>query len=183
MPRSLRAGLALAAALRTAGPARASDAIHDEIDRLVEEVMPRVVEWRRDLHRNPELGNRELRTAGKIAEHRRSLGLEVRTGIAHTGVVGLLRGGRPGPVVALRSDMDALPVTEETDLEFRSTARAEWQGRVPGLFVFLGVTPEDRLGDAAPNHSPRFFADEGALPVGVRAMASLAVDHLVQAAE
>jgi len=100
--------------------------------------MPKVVEWRRDLHSHPELGNREVRTAAKIAEHLRSLGIEVQTGVAHTGVVGLLKGGRPGPVVALRSDMDALPVTEETDLPFRSTSKAEWQGQEVGVMHACG---------------------------------------------
>ena len=76
--------------------------------------MPEVVAWRRDIHEHPELGNRETRTAELVAEHLRSLGLEVRTGLARTGVVGVLKGGKPGPVVALRADMDALPVTEET---------------------------------------------------------------------
>src|SRR5437868_10296370 len=85
----------------------------------------RVIGWRRDIHQNPELGNREVRTAKLVAEHLRSLGLEVRTNIAHTGVVGLLKGGAggggtAGPVVALRADMDALPVTEQTGLPFAS---------------------------------------------------------------
>jgi amidohydrolase len=82
-----------------------------------------VIAWRRDLHQHPELGNREFRTAGMVADHLRALGLdEVRTGVAHTGVVGLLKGALPGPVVALRADMDGLPVTEEVDLPFASKA-------------------------------------------------------------
>lgn len=91
-------------------------AIAPEIDR----VMPRVVEWRRDIHRHPEVSNREERTAALVAAHLRELGLEVTTGIAHHGVVGILRGAEPGPVVALRADMDALPVTEATGLSFAS---------------------------------------------------------------
>ncbi len=112
--------------------------MHAEIDRRAEAVVPKAVAWRRDLHQNPELGNREVRTAKVIAEHLRSLGLEVKTGVAHTGVVGVLKGERPGPVVALRSDMDALPVTEEVDLPFASKARAEWAGRETGVMHACG---------------------------------------------
>src|SRR5829696_5427793 len=89
------------------------------IDAAARALAPQVIAWRRDLHANPELGNREFRTAGIVADLLRKLGLDqVRTGVAHTGVVGLLRGGLPGPVVALRADMDALPVAEETGLPF-----------------------------------------------------------------
>jgi amidohydrolase len=120
--------------------AAAGDAstLRQEIDRRAEAVMPKVVGWRRDFHQNPELGNREVRTSKIVAEHLRALGLEVKTGVAHTGVVALLRGGRPGPVVALRSDMDALPVTEDVDLPFRSTARAEYNGREVGVMHACG---------------------------------------------
>jgi amidohydrolase len=93
------------------------------------ELEQRVIEWRRDLHQHPELSNREFRTAGVVAEHLRALGLEVTTEIAHTGVVGILRGGRPGPTIALRADMDALPVKELTDVPFASTAIGEYRGR------------------------------------------------------
>ncbi len=99
----------------------------------------RVIAWRRDLHQHPELGNREFRTAALVAQHLRSLGLdEVRTGVAHTGVVGLLKGGLPGPVVALRADMDALPVAEEVDLPFASKVRAEWNGEQVGVMHACG---------------------------------------------
>ncbi len=84
--------------------------------------MRRSIEWRRDIHQHPELSNREVRTAKLVAEHLKKLGLEVRTGIAHTGVVGFLKGGLPGPTIALRADMDALPVTEKTDVPFKSVA-------------------------------------------------------------
>ena len=98
-----------------------------------------VLAWRRDLHANPELGNREFRTAAVVAEHLRALGLdEVRTGVAHTGVVGLLKGGLPGPVVALRADMDALPVTEEVDLPFASKVRGTWNGQEVGVMHACG---------------------------------------------
>jgi amidohydrolase len=94
-----------------------------------ERVNSRVVAWRRDFHENPELGNREVRTAGIVAKHLRDLGFDdVREKVAHTGVVGVLKGGKPGPVVALRADMDALPVTEETDVPFKSMKRTHWNG-------------------------------------------------------
>jgi len=101
-------------------------------------VEPRVVAWRRDIHQHPELGNREVRTSALVARHLRSLGIEVREKVAHTGVVGVLRGGRPGPVVALRADMDALPVTEEVDLPFKSTVRTEWNGMSCGVMHACG---------------------------------------------
>jgi len=97
-----------------------------------------VLAWRRDIHQHPELGNREFRTAQKVAEHLQSLGLEVRTGVAHTGVVAILRGGRPGPVIALRADMDALPVTEQVDLPFKSVATTEYRGETVGVMHACG---------------------------------------------
>jgi amidohydrolase len=109
-----------------------------ELDRRVEAVLPKVVAWRRDIHQHPELSNREVRTAQLVAEHLRGLGLEVRTGVAHTGVVGVLRGGRPGPAVALRADMDALPVTELVDLPFKSTVRAQYSGQEVGVMHACG---------------------------------------------
>jgi amidohydrolase len=100
---------------------------------------PKVIAWRRDLHRNPELGNREVRTAGIVAAHLRALGFdEVREKVAHTGVVGVLKGGLPGPVVALRADMDALPVAEEVDVPFRSEVRDQWNGQSCGVMHACG---------------------------------------------
>jgi amidohydrolase len=101
----------------------------DDIDALARSVESKVVAWRRDIHQHPELGNRELRTAGLVASHLRSLGLDVTTGVAHTGVVALVRGRTPSPVVALRADMDALPVKELADVPFASRVRAEYNGR------------------------------------------------------
>ncbi len=112
--------------------------IATEINRLASEVESKVIEWRRDIHQNPELGNREFRTAAKVADHLRSLGIEVQTEVGHTGVVGLLRGGRPGPVVALRADMDALPVTEQVDLPFASRARTTYNGQEVGVMHACG---------------------------------------------
>lgn len=103
----------------------------------IDAVMPKVVTWRRDFHENPELSNQEFRTAKIVAEHLRSLGMEVETGVAHTGVVGTLRGG-DGPVVALRADMDALPVTELVDLPFASKVRSTYQGRDVGVMHACG---------------------------------------------
>lgn len=99
------------------------------VDQAVIAVAPKVVAWRRDIHQHPELSNREFRTAELVAEHLRRLGLEVRTGVAHTGVVGILRGALPGPVVALRADMDALPVEELVDVPFASHERAQYEGK------------------------------------------------------
>jgi len=98
------------------------------VDAAVQRVMPEVVAWRRDFHQHPELGFAETRSAGVIADHLRSLGLEVRTGVGKTGVIGVLRGARPGRTVALRADMDALPVQEATGLAFASTATGTYMG-------------------------------------------------------
>lgn len=99
----------------------------------------KVIAWRRDLHANPELGNREVRTANVVAMHLRAIGLdEVKEKIAYTGVIGILKGGKPGPCVALRADMDALPVTEETDVPFRSLAKAPWNGAEAGVMHACG---------------------------------------------
>ncbi len=109
-----------------------------EVDRRARDIEARVVAWRRDIHQHPELGNREFRTSKLVAEHLQKLGLEVKTGVAHTGVVGILRGGKPGPVVALRADMDALPVAEEVDLPFKSTVRATYNGQEVGVMHACG---------------------------------------------
>ncbi len=101
-------------------------------------VEAKVVEWRRDIHQNPELSNREFKTAAKIAAHLESLGIEVQTGVAKTGVVGLLKGDKPGKVVALRADMDALPVTERNDLSFKSTVKGSFQGEEVGVMHACG---------------------------------------------
>jgi amidohydrolase len=124
--------LAAAAATPSLTPLQA------EVDRRVREAVPHIVAWRRDFHQHPELGNREVRTAGKVAEHLKALGLEVQTGVAHTGVVALIRGGKPGRVIALRADMDGLPVTEELDLPFKSTEKAEWRGQQVGVMHACG---------------------------------------------
>ena len=98
------------------------------VDAAVQRVMPEVVAWRRDFHQHPELGFAETRSAGVITDHLRSLGLEVRTGVGKTGVIGVLRGARPGRTVALRADMDALPVQEATGLAFASSTTGTYMG-------------------------------------------------------
>ncbi len=136
-------GLTTAGALfmRTS-PTRAQTAgsgkLAAEIERRTDQIDSKVVAWRRDLHEHPELGNREVRTAKVIAGHLNSLGIDVRTGVAHTGVVGTLRGGRPGPVVALRADIDALPVVEEVNLPFASKVRTTYNGREVGVMHACG---------------------------------------------
>ena len=109
-----------------------------ELAQNIQNVMPKVIDWRRDIHQHPELSNREFRTAAKVAAHLEQLGLEVRTGIAHTGVVGILKGAKPGPVVALRADMDALPVTEQTGLPFASRVVSEFNGQQTGVMHACG---------------------------------------------
>ena len=108
--------------------AEAQTAPNAQIESKAKAVLPKVIEWRRHIHQYPELSNRESQTMEYIAAHLRKLGLEVQTNIAKTGVVALLKGDKPGPVVALRADMDALPVQERVDLPFKSTVRAEYLG-------------------------------------------------------
>lgn len=130
--------LVLSFVLAPALSAQPATRLQSEIDRRAKEVEAKVVAWRRDIHQHPELGNQEFRTAKLVADHLKQLGLEVRTGVGKTGVVGVLRGGRPGPVVALRADMDALPVTEEVDLPFRSTVKAQYNGQEVGVMHACG---------------------------------------------
>ena len=125
-------------ALLLAAPAAAQSTLAAEIDRRAKEVEPKVLAWRRDFHQHPELSNREQRTGKIVADYLKSLGMEVRYPVANTGVVAVLTGGRPGPVVALRADMDALPVTEEVDLPFKSTARAQYNGQEVGVMHACG---------------------------------------------
>ena len=102
------------------------------------DVESKVIEWRRDLHAHPELSNREFRTSKVISDHLKSLGMEVKTGVAHTGVVGFLKGDLPGPTIALRADMDALPVTEQVDLEFASKEQTQYRGETVGVMHACG---------------------------------------------
>ena len=108
------------------------------LEKDIDAIESKLIEWRRDFHQNPELSNREFKTAEKIAKHLRSLGLEVQTGVAHTGVVGILKGELPGKVVALRADIDALPVTERTDVPFKSTVRTTFNDVETGVMHACG---------------------------------------------
>ena len=110
----------------------------ERVDAAIARVLPSVVTWRRDIHQHPELSNREVRTAKLVADHLTRLGMEVKTGVAHTGVVGVLRGAKPGPVVALRADMDGLPVTELADVPFKSVQRATYNGQNVGVMHACG---------------------------------------------
>jgi amidohydrolase len=159
--------------IRSQALANDSNVLETEIRTRSAAVEKKLIAWREDIHQHPELGEQEFRTSRLVVDHLRSLGLEVRTNIAHTGVVGLLRGAKPGRTVALRADMDALPVKEPDGLPFASKARQPYVGKevdvmhacghdahtamlmataevldfsefakaVPGLYVYLGITP------------------------------------------
>ena len=123
------------------GPVRAQSVVPDleqEIRQRAAQIEAKLIAWRRDFHEHPELGEQETRTASIVADHLRKLGLEVKTGVAKTGIVGLLKGGKPGPVVALRADMDALPVKEPAGLPFASKARGKYLGREVDLMHACG---------------------------------------------
>jgi amidohydrolase len=125
--------LALAALFATPGHAAESPAFV-----ALEQAQPKLVQWRRDIHQHPELGEQETRTAKLVADHLRALGLTVRTGVGKTGVVAVLKGAKPGPRIALRADMDALPVTEQTNLPFASKVKAEYRGQPVGVMHACG---------------------------------------------
>ena len=195
----LRRAAVIACASPLVSPAVAQD---HPIDRLSAEGETQVIAWRRDFHQFPELSNREFRTSEVVAEALREMGLEVETGIAHTGVVGYLRGARERPLVAIRADMDALPVTvNDPELTQRMLPTIErvvgrenmveevprtgaedfffFALEVPGFYVGLGVTPPDIDPATAPtNHSPLFYVDEAALVTGVRVLSHLALDYM-----
>jgi amidohydrolase len=128
---------ALAASL-CAQAASAADGARPEVDAQAQRLQPKVLAWRRDIHQHPELGNREVRTSKLVADHLRKLGFEVKTGIATTGVVAVLKGGKPGPRIALRADMDALPVTERNALPFASKATSTFRGETVGVMHACG---------------------------------------------
>jgi amidohydrolase len=118
--------------------AKPASGLHGEIDTLAAAVEPELIQWRRHLHENPELSNREIETSKYVVERLKSFGLEPQPGVAKTGVVALLKGGRPGPVVALRADMDGLPVREEVKLPFASQATGEYEGNKVGVMHACG---------------------------------------------
>ena len=166
--------------------AQASNA---EFELLIKQITPKVTNWRRDIHQHPELGNREHRTAKLVADHLRELGMEVTTGVAHTGVVAILRGDKPGPVVALRADMDALPVTEQVDLPFASRLRTSYNGQDVGVMhacghdvhtaVLMGVAEVLQKMRTKLSGTVKFIfqpAEEGA-PAGEEGGAKLMIDE------
>jgi amidohydrolase len=171
-----------------AAPVLAQD-LDSRIDREVERVAPQIIEIRHRIHQNPELSNRETQTAALVADHLRKLGLEVKTEVAKTGVIAVLHGGRPGPRIAVRADMDALPVTEESDFPFRSTKRDTFLGQEVGVAhacghdihtsSLLGVaTVLTALKDQIPGTIEFIFqpAEEGP-PPGERGGAELMLDE------
>lgn len=134
MNRMLAALLAIFALINTVSAIDMSR----EIEAATDKIMPQVVQWRRYFHEHPELGNREFNTAKLVADELRKLGIEVRTGIAKTGVVGVLKGTQPGPVIGLRADMDGLPVTERVNVPFKSTVKSEYNGQTVGVMHACG---------------------------------------------
>ncbi len=131
----MRSGLAMLSILTVCAglPAQAADLLEQQADAALRGVESKVIAWRRDIHQNPELSNREFRTSKLVAEHLRKLGFAVETGVAHTGVIGVLKGGKPGATIALRADMDALPVVEQVDVPFRSRATSTYRGETVGV--------------------------------------------------
>jgi amidohydrolase len=112
--------------------------LSEAVESRIAAIESKIIEWRRDIHEHPELGNREFRTAELVANHLRALGIDVQTEVAHTGVVGVLVGGKPGPVVALRADMDALPVIERVDIPYASKVKATYNGQEVGVMHACG---------------------------------------------
>src|SRR6187397_2365681 len=113
-------------------------ALDADLDRRIDANAGRMLEWRHYLHAHPELGNREVGTAAYIVARLKEMGIEARTGVAKTGVVAVIEGGKPGATVALRADMDALPVTEEVDLPFASRVKTTWEGKEVGVMHACG---------------------------------------------
>ncbi|AKC86649.1 amidohydrolase [Pseudoxanthomonas suwonensis] len=136
--RSSASLLACALSFALVPPAQADAAQRPEVAAAAAQLQQQVVDWRRDFHQHPELSNREARTARVVAEELRRMGLEPKTGIAHHGVVAILKGGKPGPRIALRADMDALPVTERTGLPYASKATATYRGQTVGVMHACG---------------------------------------------
>ena len=118
--------------------AQTPKALYDYVQTAANKIEPKMISWRRDFHQHPELGNNEFRTAKIIAEHLRSLGIDVKEGVGKTGVVGLLKGGMPGPVIALRADIDGLPIVERGNLPFASKERSTYNGQEVGVMHACG---------------------------------------------
>jgi amidohydrolase len=112
--------------------------LRNQVSLAADKIEQKMLAWRRDFHEHPELGNQEFRTADIITKHLQALGLEMKTGVAHTGVVAILKGGKPGPVVALRADMDGLPVIERTPVPFASKVKVQYNGKESGVMHACG---------------------------------------------
>jgi amidohydrolase len=178
--------LALPAAAQTAD---LGSPIDQRIDQQVEKIAPQIIELRHKIHQNPELGYRETETAELVAAHLRALGLEVKTGVAKTGVTAVLQGGKPGPRIAVRADMDALPVVEQTDLPFRSTKKDTFLGQEVGVAHACGhdVHTTSLLGVASVLNAVKadlpgsiefiFQPDEEGPPPGEKQGAALMLDE------
>lgn len=138
IPDLIKAGACFSAIALSPFCAFSQSSLKPRIAKDAEAIEKKVVEWRRDFHQHPELGNQETRTAGIVAAHLKHLGLEVQEKVAVTGVVGILKGGKPGPVVALRADMDALPVTERVDVPFKSKVTTNFNGQETGVMHACG---------------------------------------------
>ncbi|MFL6578009.1 MAG: amidohydrolase [Povalibacter sp.] len=132
-----RIGSLLACALLIS-PAAIAQISANDLDNAAKSLQPKIISWRRDIHEHPELSNREVRTSQLVAKQLTSLGLQVKTGVGLTGVAALLKGGQPGPTIALRADMDALPVTEQVDLPFKSKVTAQFRGEAVGVMHACG---------------------------------------------
>src|SRR6187397_406523 len=182
--------LSLGLALWSGSLTAAQQPLASEIDRLSAAVEPELIQWRRYLHQNPELSNREVETAKYVVERLKSFGLQPQTGIAKNGVVAVLQGGRPGPVVALRADMDGLPVKEETNVPFASRATGEYEGNRVGVMHACGHDTHvamllaaakvlTQLKDRLPGSVKFIFqpAEEGAPPADGTAGAELMVNE------
>lgn len=135
MRKPILSGALLALSLSTG---YAQSALKPVINQTADALESKVIAWRRDLHEHPELGNQEFRTANIVAEHLRKLGYDVKEKVAVTGVIGVLKGGKPGPVVALRADMDGLPVTERVDIPFKSKVVTEFNNQKTGVMHACG---------------------------------------------
>jgi amidohydrolase len=184
-----RSIIAAAGCLLAAGAAAAARPTDAEISALAAKYAGNSIAQRQDMHRNPELSNRETRTGELVAEHLKSLGIEVQAGIAHTGVVGILKGGKPGRTIAVRADMDGLPVTEQTDYPFKSTVRSTYLDKEVGVMhacghdvhtaALLGVASMlADIGDEIPGTVMLIFqpAEEG-VPAGERGGARMMVEE------
>jgi len=132
------AGILLFTVYATAQTTAKKSDLRAQIDQAADKIASKTIAWRRDFHEHPELGNREFRTAKIIADHLRSLGMEVKEGVGKTGVVGILHGSRPGPVIGLRADMDALPIVERTPVPFASKVKSQYNGQEVGVMHACG---------------------------------------------